>query len=264
METNEIVHNVLITGGSSGIGLGLAQRYLRAGYRVLVTGRNPQKLAAVSEALPGLETLVNDIADPQGREELAAHTRQVMPDLDVVISNAGIQRRVGIAVDHAPWTEVQNEIDILFAGPVHLSRLLVPQLLKRGRPSVYVNVTSGGAFQPQPFAPLYSAAKAAVHSYTVNLRHVLRATPCRVVEPIPPAVATQLAGPGPKNGADPDEFCDMVYPLLDGSHPTVGFGPTAHPDFTERLAAEHRAFQAASTRFDVPLYQADGTVTSTP
>jgi uncharacterized oxidoreductase len=182
-----------------------------------------------------------------------------MPELDVVVSNAGIQRRVGIAVDDAPWAEAQNEIDTLLAGPVHLARLLVPLLLRHGRPSVYVNVTSGGAFVPQPFAPLYSAAKAALHSYTVNLRHALRATSCRVVELIPPAVATQLAGPGPNHGADPDEFCDTVFPLLEGSRPAVGFGPTAQQEFTDRIAAEQRAFQAAATRFDVPLYRPDGT-----
>ncbi|MEU6284263.1 SDR family NAD(P)-dependent oxidoreductase [Streptomyces sp. NPDC047028] len=128
-----------------------------------------------------------------------------------------------------------------------------------GRPSVYVNVASGGAFLPQPVAPLYSAAKAALHSDTVNLRHALRATPCRVVALIPPAVATRLAGPGPNHGADPEDFCDTVFPLLDGSHAAVGFGTTAQPDFAERLAAESRAFEAASTRFDVPLYGPDGT-----
>ncbi|NEB74691.1 SDR family NAD(P)-dependent oxidoreductase [Streptomyces sp. SID14478] len=260
METQEVSHSVLITGGSSGIGLGLATRYLTAGHRVMITGRNPHKLAAISEGLPGLETFASDMACPRKREDLAAHVRQTMPDLDIVISNAGIQRRVGIAADDAPWAEAQNEIDILLAGPIHLARLLVPQLLGHGRRSVYVNVTSGGAFLPQPFAPLYSAAKAALHSYTVNLRHALRATPCRVVELIPPAVATQLAGPGHNHGADPEEFCDTVFPLLDGSHTTVGFGRTAQPDFTERLDAEQRAFESASMRFHVPLYQPDGTV----
>src|SRR4051812_46452820 len=216
MATSESRRTVLITGGSAGIGLGLAVRYLKAGHRVMVTGRSPQRLAAAAEELPGLETFASDIGSARGREELAAHAQHVMPDLDVVISNAGIQRRVGIAADDAPWAEVQNELDILLAGPVHLARLLTPQLLRHGRPSVYVNVTSGGAFQPMPFAPLYSAAKAALHSYTVNLRHALGATPCRVVELIPPAVATQLAGPGPNHGADPEEFCDTVFPLLDG------------------------------------------------
>jgi uncharacterized oxidoreductase len=79
-----------------------------------------------------------------------------------------------------------------------------------------------------------------------------------VVELIPPAVATALAGPG--HGADPEEFCDTVFPLLDGLLPEVGFGPTAQPAFTDRLATEHRTFEAAATRFSVPFYRPDGTV----
>ena len=253
-------HAVLITGGSSGIGLGLATRYLREGHRVMITGRSPDRLATVARRLPGVETFANDIGSAYDRQRLADHVRQSVPELDVLVNNAGIQRRVGIAADDAPWAEAQNEIDVLLSGPVHLGRLLVPHLLAHGRPSVLVNVTSGGAYVPQPFAPLYSAAKAALHSYTVNLRHALRATPCRVVELIPPAVATALAGPGRNHGADPEEFCDTVFPLLDGSQPEVGFGPTVQPAFTDRLAAEHRAFQAASARFTVPSYQPDGTV----
>jgi uncharacterized oxidoreductase len=262
METRQTRRNVLITGGGSGIGLGLAARYLKAGHRVLVTGRSAQRLGDVAARLPGLEIFTNDVATPPGREELAVHLRRTMPGLDTVISNAGIQRRVGIAADDAPWAEAQYEIDVLLAGPVHLSRLLVPQLLSNGRPGVYVNVTSGGAFVPQPFAPLYSAAKAALHSYTVNLRHALKDTTCRVVELIPPAVATRLAGPGHNHGADPEEFCDAVFPLLDGSHPTVGFGPTA--DLTARLAAEQRTFEEAATRFDVPIYRPSEDLVDSP
>ncbi|MCA1221015.1 SDR family NAD(P)-dependent oxidoreductase [Streptomyces sp. 8L] len=251
---------VLITGGGSGIGLGLAERHLAAGDRVMITGRNPERLAAVAGQMLGIETFTNDIGTPRGRQELAHHIQRTMPYLDLLINNAGIQRRVGIASDHSPWEEAQYEIDILFAAPVHLGRLLIPHMLAHGRPGVLVNVTSGGAFFPQPFAPLYSAAKAALHNYTVNLRHALKATPLRVVELIPPAVATELAGPGRTHGADPDEFCDAVFPLLDGSHPEVGFGPTATDDFTERRAAEQRTFDTVSHRFDVPMFGADGRV----
>ncbi|GAA3751803.1 hypothetical protein GCM10023082_54540 [Streptomyces tremellae] len=251
---------MLVTGGSSGIGLGLAERHLAAGHRVMITGRGPGRLAAAAERLPGIETFTNDIATPEGRRRLAEHVRRAMPELDTLINNAGIQRRVGIASDRPPWGEAQNEIDVLFAAPVHLSQLLVPQLLAHGRPGVLVNVTSGGAFFPQPFAPLYSAAKAALHSYTVNLRHALEATPVDVVELIPPAVATELAGPGRAHGAGLDAFCDAVFPLLDGSRAEVGFGPTATPDFTEQRAAERRAFEAMSGRFTVPVYRPDGRV----
>ncbi|MEU3650306.1 SDR family NAD(P)-dependent oxidoreductase [Lentzea sp. NPDC034063] len=218
---------VLITGGSAGIGLGLARRHLAAGHRVLVTGRTPARLAAAADLLPGAETFVNDIATPEGRLLLAEHVRRTMPDLDVLINNAGVQRRVGIAEDRSAWAEAQQEIDILFAAPVHLGRLLVPLMLAHGRPSTLINVTSGGAFVPQSFAPLYSASKAALHSYTVTLRRALESTPIRVVELIPPAVATELAGPSQAHGADLDEFCDTVFPLLDGSRAEVGFGPTA-------------------------------------
>ncbi|AGP56275.1 SDR family NAD(P)-dependent oxidoreductase [Streptomyces rapamycinicus] len=259
METH-LKRAVLITGGGSGIGLGLAERHLAAGHRVTITGRSADRLTAAADRLPGIETVTNDIATPEGRQHLADHVRQTMPELDVLINNAGIQRRVGIASDRSSWAEAQNEIDILFAAPVHLGQLLVPHMLTHGRPSVLVNITSGGAFFPQPFAPLYSAAKAALHSYTVNLRHALKATPVRVVELIPPAVATELTGPGQAHGADLAEFCDTVFPLLDGSRMEVGFGPTATPGFTEQRAAEQRAFDAMSDRFDVPVYRPDGLV----
>ncbi|MGI5505492.1 SDR family NAD(P)-dependent oxidoreductase [Lentzea sp. CA-135723] len=217
---------VLVTGGSTGIGFGLAARHLAAGHRVLITGRRADRLDAAAALLPGVETVVNDIATPSGRSLLADHVRAVMPDLDVLVNNAGIQRRVGITEDQAPWDEVQHEIDVLLAAPIHLGRLLVPVLLAHGRPSTLINVTSGGAFVPQPFAPVYSASKAALHSYTVNLRKALADTTVRVVELIPPAVATELAGPGQSHGAGLDEFCDTVFPQLDGSRPEVGFGPT--------------------------------------
>ncbi|MGW1215865.1 SDR family NAD(P)-dependent oxidoreductase [Streptomyces sp. NPDC002499] len=252
---------VLITGGGAGIGLGLAQRYLAAGHRVMITARGADRLATAAGRLPGIETFRNDIAAPEERQRLADHVRQVMPELDVVINNAGIQRRVGIASDRAPWAEAQNEIDILLAAPVHLGRLLVPHLLAHGRPSLLINVTSGGAFFPQPFAPLYSASKAALHSYTVNLRHALKATQVRVVELIPPAVATQLAGPGQAHGADLDEYCDTVFPLLDGSHAEVGFGGTATADFVAQRAAEQSIFDAMAERRPVPVFGLDGQVT---
>ena len=124
---------VLVTGGSAGIGLGLARRHLAAGHRVLVTGRTPGRLAAAADLLPGLETFVNDIATPEGRLLLAEHVRRTMPDLDVLINNAGVQRRVGIAEDRSTWAEAQEEIDVLFAAPVHLGRLLVPLMLAHGR-----------------------------------------------------------------------------------------------------------------------------------
>lgn len=246
---------VLITGGSDGIGFGLARRFLAAGAHVLVTGRDADKLERAAASAPGLKTLVNDIGVPEEREKLAQHLHAQLPGLRVIVNNAGIQRRIALADDQASWAERQREIDILFAAPVHLNHLLIPMLLEHGRPGLIANVSSGGGFVPQPFAPVYSACKAAVHSYTTNLRFALSATPVRVVEIIPPAVQTGLTATGVTHGVDLDAFCDTIFAGLEaGQADEIGFGMTATPEFRHRLAVEHALFDSFSGRFPVRTY----------
>jgi uncharacterized oxidoreductase len=127
-------------------------------------------------------------------------------------------------------------------------------MLAHGRAATVVTVTSGGGFVPQPFAPLYSATKAALHSYTVNLRLALEGTPVTVVEVIPPAVATGLSGLENPHGAAVDELADAVVAGIAACRRVVGYGPTAEPAFTARLQAEEDAFAAASARFPVATY----------
>ena len=122
-------------------------------------------------------------------------------------------------MDDAPWSERQLEIDTLFAGPVHLNHLLIPHMRQHGRPRLLVNVTSVGAFIPQVFAPVYSASKAALHSYTVTLRHALAQTNIRVVELVPPAVQTELAGQGQNHGAPLEAFSDAIFLALQQAVP---------------------------------------------
>jgi len=151
--------NVLITGGSRGIGFALGRRYLAQGARVLVTGRSAPDLERAAAAAPGLETTVSDLGAPADREALARLVSAAMPGLDLLVHNAGIQRRIALAADTSPWTDRASEIGINLAGPVHLSHLLIPVMLAHRRPATVVTVTSGGAFVPQPFAPLYSARR---------------------------------------------------------------------------------------------------------
>jgi uncharacterized oxidoreductase len=246
--------NVLVTGGSEGIGRNLAERFLRTGSTVFVTGRNPEKLKRAANDLPGLRTLVNDISKSEERIRLAQYLQAALPDLNVVVNNAGIQRRISLASDTAPWPERQVEIDTLFAGPVHLNSLLIPLLLKNGAGCI-VNITSGGGFIPQVFAPIYSACKAALHSYTVTLRHALHGTPIRVVEVIPPAVQTGLARPGATHGAPLDLFCDNVFARLQGSEEAIGFGPTDTLEFQQLIEAPKPLFLTSSARFPVTTYR---------
>lgn len=249
---------VLITGGGSGIGRGLALRYLVAGARVCITGRNRERLEHAVRELPGLSFIVSDIADPQAREHLAMQVRQTLPQLTVLINNAGIQRRVSLAADDEPWSSRQTEIDTLLSGPVHLTQLLIPHILEHGSPAMIVNVTSGGAYVPQPFAPLYSACKAALHSYTVNLRHALQHTGCRVVEVIPPAINTQLSGTLQGHGADIDTFCDTLFARLSEAPPyEIDFGATSSDEFRALRNNAQALFDRLSGRFVVQLFDAE-------
>lgn len=140
-------------------------------------------------------------------------------------------------------------------GQSILNSLLVPEMLNRGQGGVIVNVTSGGAYVPQPFAPIYSACKAALHSYTVTLRHALANTNIRVKELIPPALATGLAGPGANRGVPLDNFCDAVFPaLVHGDDDEIGFGLTATDEFGTAIAFYRNMFDNFSRRFPVAIY----------
>jgi uncharacterized oxidoreductase len=246
---------VLITGGTQGIGFGLAERFHASGSSVIVTGRDSGRVEQAVRALPGIHGWVSDSGVPEDRISLSKRIESQFPSLNVLINNAGIQRRTSLAADSSPWAERQKEIDILLSGPIHLNSLLVPIMLKGEKPGVIVNVTSGGAFIPQVFAPIYSASKAALHSYTVTLRHALQGTPLRVVELIPPAIRTGLAGPGASHGAPLNEFCDAVFSELSGHAETIGFGPTETPEFKQIVDAPKKLFEISAARFPIDTYR---------
>lgn len=249
----EIQHaQVLITGGSEGIGFALAARFIQAGASVLITGRNNDKLSSAATMLPGLKTVQNDIAAPAERERLADYVSQQLHRLSILINNAGIQRRVSLAEDNAAWAQRQAEIDILLAAPVHLNHLLIPLLLN-SKQSMIVNVTSGGAYIPQAFAPVYSACKAAMHSYTMVLRDALSGTGCRVVELVPPAVQTGLGGA--PHGAELGVFADKVFNDLFNSNKTqIGYGPTEQLDVIVNNESINALFEKSNARFALKRY----------
>jgi len=248
-------NHVLITGGSDGIGKSLAAKFIASGSRVLITGRNKEKLRTAASEIPGLEILVNDIGNPREREALAQYVKSRFPDLNMVINNAGIQRRIGLAEDQAEWEEKQQEIAILFSGPVHLNHLLIPILLKHGKPSLILNVTSGGAYIPQTFAPVYSACKAALHSYTMTLRKALEKTNCRVVELVPPAVQTGLASGNTAHGVPLESFTDAVFQqIIEGNSLIIGYGPTENISLEVAGISQQELFERNSQRFPVKTY----------
>ena len=232
-------NTVLVTGGGSGIGLALASRLLAAGSRVIVCGRRAEVLEAAAARHPGLVTRVCDVAREDEREALAEWARREHPELDVLVNNAGVQRRVRLA-DPEPWADTRQELAINLDAPVHLTALLLPHLLARPRAAV-VNVTSGLSFAPLAAVPVYCATKAALHSFTLSLRHQLAGTAVEVVEIIPPAVDTDLGGPGLHTfGAPLDAFADDVAARLAAGELEIAYG-TAE----DRAAAARSAFDGS-------------------
>ncbi|HYU33637.1 MAG TPA: SDR family NAD(P)-dependent oxidoreductase [Thermoanaerobaculia bacterium] len=226
-------NTVLVTGGASGIGLALAERFLRAGSEVIICGRREAKLREAQEAHPQLVTRVCDVAEEAERRALLEWVVETHPGFNVLVNNAGIQRYPQL-VQPEDWALSRQEIAINIEAPFHLSTLFVPHLLKQQRPSI-LNVTSGLAFVPMARAPIYSATKAALHSFTLSLRHQLAGTPIEVIEIIPPAVNTDLGGPGLHTfGVPLDEFADAVVARLEAGDVEIPYGFAAQSSRASR------------------------------
>ena len=208
-------HTVLVTGGASGIGNALALRFVREGSAVVVCGRRADKLREAQSEQPALTTIVCDVSRAENRVDLVETVLRDHPALDVLVNNAGIQRRVDLTKSEA-WDDTHEELAINLEAQIHLCMLLIPHLLKQAQPAI-INVTSALAMVPRAAVPVYSATKAAFHSFTLSLRSQLADTPLRVIEVAPPAVDTDLGGVGLHTWGVPlDEFADHVMSRLRG------------------------------------------------
>jgi uncharacterized oxidoreductase len=185
-------NTVLITGGGSGIGRGLAETLHRAGNRVVIAGRRRDALRAVADANAGIECRHLDLAEPASITQLAAELSASHPSLNVLINNAGVMHTEDLLIGDATQAEIaETTVAVNLLGPMRLTAALLPTLFGQPHAAV-VNVTSALAFVPKAVAPSYSATKAGLHAYTQSLRRQLRRTPVQVIEIIPPQVETDM------------------------------------------------------------------------
>jgi len=184
-------NTILITGGGSGIGRGLAEALHALGNQVILAGRRKGPLEETAKANPGMKFLTLDIEDRTAIRAFAGRFAAEHPEINVLVNNAGIMRAEDLLDQQDDLNDAESMVTTNLLGPIRLTAALLP-LLRKQPHSAILNVSSGLAFVPLAFTPTYCATKAALHSYTLSLRYQLKDTTTEVIEIIPPYVQTEL------------------------------------------------------------------------
>jgi uncharacterized oxidoreductase len=193
-------NTILITGGGSGIGRGLAEAFHKLGNNVIIAGRRQQVLDETVAANSGMASVTLNIEDASNIRTFAQKLTKDFPALNVVIHNAGIMRPDNLLEHPEHVADAEAIITTNLLGPIRLTAALLPQLKKQPHATI-MTVSSGLAFVPLALTPTYCATKAAIHSWSESLRYQLQSTNIQVVELAPPYVQTELMGAG--QAADP-------------------------------------------------------------
>jgi len=212
-------NTIVITGGTSGIGRELAERFIARGNQVVTCGRRKDRLAELESRLPGVSTFSCDVADEGQRKAFADWVAARHPTANVLINNAGIQLVTDLTrpVDVA---RVRGEVETNVVAPIHFASLFAPLLAGKAGAAI-VNISSGLAFCPIAFMPVYCATKAAIHSLSLSMRRQVRDLGITVYEIAPPAVDSELGrerwvkGASSHGGMPVAEFVDAMLRALE-------------------------------------------------
>jgi len=207
-------NTILITGGGSGIGRGLAEALHALGNQVVIAGRRKHALDETVAANRGMKSLQLNVENGESIRHFSAQLTQLFPALNVLINMAGIMRPEKLLAQQPHLTDAEATVATNLLGPIRLTAALLPHLAKQSHAAI-INVSSGLAFVPLALTPTYCATKAAIHSYTQALRYQLRETAIEVLELVPPYVATDLMGGASDPRAMPlDKYIAEVMAIL--------------------------------------------------
>mgnify|MGYP000852488757 FL=1 len=213
-------NKILITGGASGIGFALAERFIKENNTVIICGRRQSALAEAVAKYPAIITRQCDLTISSEREDLFKWISEEHNDLNVLVNNAGIQQWMSIT-DSDFYQRAKEEISINIEAPLHLTSLF----LNLKSLNTIMNVTSGLSFVPLIKTPVYSATKAFFHSFTLSLNALLKSENIEVIEIIPPALNTYLGGKGLHDQAPPvSDFIEAIFAQLEEGKTELTFG----------------------------------------
>lgn len=213
-------NKILVTGGATGIGFGMAERFIKNNNTVIVCGRRESALKEAKDKLPALITKQADLSTEAGRQELYNWVAKEHPDTNVLVNNAGIQKWMSVT-DPDFYQKAKEEIATNIEAPLHLTSLFM-QLKSL---HTILNVTSGLSFVPLVKVPVYSATKAFFHSFTLSLRVMAKEKGIEVIEVIPPALNTDLGGKGLHDQAPPvSDFIESIFVQLNEGKSELTFG----------------------------------------
>ncbi len=182
---------VLITGGSSGIGLALAKKFIENNNTVIIIGRNLSKLEKVKVENPKIYIFQSDVTDDTEVRILVDDIEEKFDGIDILVNNAGIMNLVDAGNEENDLQRQMQEIEINYNSPIRLLHYFLPQL-KKSKNAVLVNVSSGLAYVPFAQAPVYSGTKSALHFWTQSIRPQLKPHQIKVIELLPPVVKTDI------------------------------------------------------------------------
>jgi uncharacterized oxidoreductase len=251
-------NTILITGGATGIGFALAEAFIRQGNEVIVCGRTDGNLALAKEKLPQLHTRRCDLSVEKEWENLYNWVSANFADTNVLVNNAGIQRMIDFrrgTSDLFRYRQIdgEDEIEINLRACVYLTAYFVPGFSRKEEAAI-MNVSSGLGFIPMAMVPVYSATKAALHSFSVTLRHQLRNTHIKVFEIIPPTVDTNLDRGARKDrgqqdmGISPAEVAEAALASIEKDEYEIAVGKAqnlrsaARENFGQAFSNMNRSF----------------------
>jgi len=217
-------NTILITGGTSGIGRGLAEAFHKLNNQVIIVGRRQSRLVEITAANPGMLGLQLDVQDRAAIDAFAAHICEKAPDLNILVNNAGISRPESLTIEPVDLSVPRDIIETNIMSVLHMTVALLPALKTQPKATI-ITTTSGVAFVPRNNFPTYCASKAFLHSWLQSLRVQLRGSSVEILELAPPYVQTELGGA--QQLTDPHAmpltaYIDEVMQLLAAPNPFGG------------------------------------------